>query len=151
MITCKRTTSENADFQILVKELDADLRVRDGDEHAFYAQFNKTDQIKYIIVAYENEQPVGCGAIKEFAPGVMEIKRMYVPVQKRGQGIASKILEELELWAIELNFSKCILETGKKQPEAIALYKKNGFTIISNYGQYENVENSVCFEKNLNK
>ncbi len=151
MITCKRTTSENADFQILVKELDADLRVRDGDEHAFYAQFNKTDQIKYIIVAYENEQPVGCGAIKEFAPGVMEIKRMYVPVHKRGQGIASRILKELELWAIELNFSKCILETGKKQPEAIALYKKNGFTIISNYGQYENVVNSVCFEKNLNK
>jgi GNAT superfamily N-acetyltransferase len=139
------------DFQILVKELDADLRIRDGEEHAFYAQFNKTDQIKYVVVAYENEQPVGCGAIKEFAPGIMEIKRMYVPVNNRGQGIASKILQELEFWAIELNFSKCILEMGTKQPEAIALYKKNGFEIISNYGQYENVANSVCFEKNLSK
>lgn len=149
MIECIKTNSENEDFRLLVKELDADLSIRDGDEHSFYHQFNKIDAIKYAIVAYENKIPVGCGAIKEFATDTMEVKRMYVLPNKRGQGIASIILKELEAWVLELGFSKCILETGKKQPEAISLYTKNGYFIIPNFGQYENVENSVCFEKQL--
>jgi putative acetyltransferase len=147
MIKYIRTNSENNDFQNLVRELDADLKIRDGEDHAFYAQFNKIDKIKYSIVAYENGIPVGCGAIKEYSPDTMEIKRMYVLPERRGQGIASLILKQLELWAKELNFRKCIMETGLKQPEAIALYKKNRYRIIPNYGQYANVEKSVCFEK----
>ena len=79
----------------------------------------------------------------------MEIKRMYVPENKRGNGIASAILKELEQWALALSYKKCLLETGKKQPEAIELYKKNGYKIIPNFGQYANIENSVCFEKIL--
>ena len=66
---------------------------------------------------------------------------------KRGQGVATEVLKALEAWATELNYTKCVLETGKKQPEAIDLYLKNGYAVIPNYGQYENVENSVCFEK----
>lgn len=149
MITCIKTNSENEDFQKLVKELDKDLKIRDGEDHSFYAQFNKIDKIKYAIVAFDNEIPVGCGAVKEYSQDTMEVKRMYVLINRRGQGIASTILRELEQWAIELNYRKCVLETGKKQPEAIELYKKNGYKIIPNFGQYENVENSVCFEKIL--
>ena len=144
-----RTNADNEDFQKLVRELDADLKVRDGQEHLFYAQFNKIDTIKYAIVAYENDIPVGCGAIKKYDADSMEIKRMYVLPDKRGQGIASAILKELEQWAWELGGRKCLLETGRKQPEAIALYTKNGYAIIPNFGQYEQVENSVCFEKAL--
>ena len=151
MIHFIRTDSDNKFFQALVRELDADLKIRDGEDHSFYSQFNKIDKIKYAIVAFDNETPVGCGAIKELSKDAMEVKRMYVPVNKRGLGIATSILKELEDWAFELNYSKCLLETGKKQPEAIALYKKNGYHIIPNYGQYENVENSVCFEKILNE
>lgn len=147
MINCIKTDSDNEAFRKLVKELDADLKIRDGDEHLFYNQFNKIDTIKYVIIAYENELPIGCGAIKEYAPDTMEVKRMYVVLNKRGQGIASIILKFLEQWIIELNYKRCLLETGKKQPEAIALYKKNGYTIIPSYGQYKNIENSVCFEK----
>ena len=150
MIKLIRTESDNADFVKLVKELDADLAIRDGDEHPFYAQFNKIDKIKYVVVAYENDNPVGCGAIKEYAPNTMEIKRMYTSQGKRGKGIASKVLTELEIWAAELSFEKCILETGIKQPEAIVLYKKNGYQLIPNYGQYAGVENSVCFMKYTN-
>ena len=149
MINCIRTNSEDGNFQKLVKELDADLRIRDGEDHSFYAQFNKIDKIKFAIIAYDNELPVGCGAIKEYDQDRMEIKRMYVLENRRGQGIASAILKELERWAIDLNIKSCLLETGKKQPEAIALYKKNGYQIIPNFGQYEKVENSVCFEKML--
>jgi putative acetyltransferase len=144
-----RTNSENTDFIKLVALLDADLKFRDGEDHAFYAQFNKIDKIKYAVVAYENEIAVGCGAFREYSPTTVEVKRMYVSENSRGKGIATKVLSELEKWAAELNYSRCLLETGKNQPEALALYKKNGYSITPNFGQYQNVDNSVCFEKNL--
>lgn len=149
MYTLTRTDSSNPDFQTLVAELDKDLAIRDGDEHAFFAQFNKIAAIKHVIVAYEGDTAAGCGAIKEYERGVAEVKRMYVPEEYRGRGIASLILAELEKWAAELGYTKCILETGIRQPEAIGLYKKNGYTIIPNYGQYATVESSVCFEKGV--
>jgi putative acetyltransferase len=149
MIQIIRTNSENFEFRKLVTMLDAELAVIDGSDHSFYSQFNKIDKIKYVAIAYENGEPTGCGAMKEYSAGTMEIKRMYTSPGGRNKGIATKILSELEGWAHELSYSTCILETGKRQPEAIALYKKNGYAIIPNYGQYAGVENSVCFEKKL--
>ena len=150
MINLVRTDSDNADFRELVVLLDQDLQIRDGDEHSFYAQFNKIDKIRHVLVAYEDGVAVGCGAIKEYVSGVAEIKRMFVRAERRGRGIAQSILVELESWASELNFTECILETGWKQPEAIRLYQKSGYAIIPNYGQYQGVENSVCMRKPLN-
>lgn len=149
MITFVKTDSENPDFVSLVRLLDADLAKRDGDEHGFYAQYNKIAMIKHAIVAHENGVPVACGAIKEVAPGVMEVKRMYTLPGSRGKGIAGKVLSELEKWAAESGYIKCVLETGKRQPEAIRLYEKSGYKNIPNYGQYIGVDNSVCFEKEL--
>ena len=149
MITIKRTTSDDNNFQELVKLLDLELQERDGDEHLFYAALNKTNTLNYVIVAYDHDEPIGCGALRAFSKDVMEVKRMFVPLQKRGQGIASTILKALEIWCKELGIKKCVLETGKNQPEAIALYKKNHYNIIPNFGKYEDVENSVCFEKEL--
>lgn len=142
-----RTTSDNTDFQFLVTLLDADLKIRDGDDHPFYDQFNKIQNIRNVVLCYIDGKPAGCGAFKEYDPKTVEIKRMFVLPEHRGKGIALTILKELEFWAIELNYSACILETGKKQPEAIRLYQKAGYSIISNYGQYENAENSVCMKK----
>lgn len=147
MIQLVRTDSENGDFISLVKRLDAELAERDGDDHSFYHQFNKIDKIKHAVVAYEDGRPVGCGAIKEYEPGTMEVKRMYVFPELRGRSIASKVLAELEQWAAEMSYAKCILETGKRQPEAIRLYERRGYRVIPNYGQYAGVDNSVCFEK----
>ncbi len=147
MINIKRTDSLDKDFQKLVKELDNDLMMRDGDEHLFYNQFNKIDSIKNAVVAYEEGQPVGCGAIRKFSEDAMEVKRMYVLPAKRGQGVADAVLKELESWAAELNYKRCVLETGKKQPEAIAFYTKNNYKVIPSFGQYLHVENSICFEK----
>ena len=149
MIRIIRTTSDNQDFINLVRKLDADLAEKDGGDHSFYHQFNKIDKIKHAVLAYEDNRPTGCGAIKKFNPQVMEIKRMYTLPEGRGKGVATKILSELEKWASELSYKKCILETGKRQPEAIELYKKNGYKNISNYGQYKGIENSVCFEKEM--
>ncbi len=149
MIITKRTNSGNKDFQELVRELDFELKMRDGEDHLYYAQLNKTDSLKYVIVVYDQDEPIGCGALREYSEKTMEIKRLFVPLKNRKQGIASTILKELEVWGKELNFKKCILETGKNQPEAIKLYGKNNFKIIPNFGQYKDVPNSVCFEKPL--
>lgn len=149
MMTTTRTTSNNPDFQLLVSELDRYLAIRNGDANDFFVQFNQVDQIKHVILAYENDTVVGCGAMKEYKPGSMEVKRMFVPIEQRGKGIASSILKELESWAKELGYSKCILETGNDMKEAVGLYKKSNYQVIPNYGQYENVADSVCFEKVL--
>ncbi|RIA09833.1 N-acetylglutamate synthase-like GNAT family acetyltransferase [Flavobacteriaceae bacterium MAR_2010_72] len=150
MLHLKRTDSNDQDFRLLVKALDADLALRDGDDHDFYKQFNTIDVIKYAVVAYEDGVPVGCGAIKMFDSNTMEIKRMFVIPEFRGKGIAGKILNALEHWASELGCNQVVLETGINQQEALALYKKSGFERISNYGQYIRVENSFCFRKTLN-
>lgn len=147
MINLIRTNSDDSDFRQLVALLDQDLQTRDGNEHSFYAQFNKIDKIRHVVVAYLGGEAVGCGAIKEFEEGAAEVKRMFVRPERRGRGVAKSILAELEKWAKELNFSECVLETGLKQPEAIGLYQKSGYEKISNYGQYEGVENSVCMKK----
>lgn len=142
-----RTEAENPQFQELVKLLDAGLAVTDGEDHAFYDQFNKLDGIKYVILAKIGVEAVGCGAIKRFDAESMEVKRMFVLPSNRGKGIAKGILRELENWALELGFKRCVLETGKRQTEAIALYLSCGYQVIPNYGQYIGMENSICFEK----
>jgi GNAT superfamily N-acetyltransferase len=147
MIKIIRTNSENHDFIELVKFLDADLAIRDGKDHLFYSQFNSINKIKFVVLAYENEKPLGCGALKEYDKDTMEVKRMYTSPAVRKKGIATRIISELENWACELSCTKCVLETGKRQTEAVGLYKKNGYTLIPNYGQYIGVENSLCFEK----
>jgi putative acetyltransferase len=149
MIIFKRTDSGNKDFIELVKRLDVYLAEKDGSDHAFYASHNKLDDIKHVVVAYENDKPVGCGAIKQYSPDTMEVKRMYTLPESRGKGIATAILNELENWAAELSFEKCILETGRRQTEAVALYGKNGYKVIPNYGQYAVMEYSMCFEKEI--
>ena len=149
MIIIKRTNFENSHFQELVKALDEDLKIRDGEDHAFYAQFNKTAKLKHVVMAYDGDEPVGCGALREHEAGTMEVKRMYVLPSKRGRGIASTVLAELETWCREFGIKNCILETGKNQPEAIHLYTKSNYKRIPNYGQYQTVENSVCFKKEL--
>ncbi len=149
MIRLVRTNSENSDFINLVKDLDNFLKITDGDEHEFYNQYNNIDVIKHTVVAYFNEEPAGCGAFKMFEKDCVEIKRMFTNSNFRGKGVASKILKELEIWAKELNYKSCILETGIRQTEAVAFYKKNNYTLIPNYGQYTNVSNSLCFKKML--
>lgn len=150
-MTTIRTTSDDQDFQELSKELEQDLKFRDGDQHLFYAELNKVDKMPNVIVVYKNGLPIGCGAVRIYNEDTMEIKRMFVKPSNRGQGIATTILTELEEWSLELGFKYCILETGKNQPEAIELYKKSNYTIIPNFGKYIGNENSICFKKAMDQ
>ena len=149
MITVKRTNSENKDFIGLVSLLNTYLKIIDGDEHAFYSQYNNIDVLKHVVVVYKNESPLACGAFKALSEDTVEVKRMFTQEDSRGMGLASKVLQELEVWAIELDFNTCVLETGKRQKEAVSFYKKMNYSIIPNYGQYKGIENSLCFKKEL--
>ncbi|RZK38046.1 MAG: GNAT family N-acetyltransferase [Hymenobacter sp.] len=144
-----RTTSENPDFRALVQLLDQDLAERDGAEHNYYAQFNTIASLQHVVVAYQEDAPVGCGAFKPFDPEAVEIKRMYVRPSQRQRGVAQAVLAELERWAAELGYAACVLETGRRQPEAIALYHRCGYADTPSYGQYVGVANSVCMRKEL--
>jgi putative acetyltransferase len=144
-----KTDSDNQDFRVLVAQLDSYLQMRDGDMHAFFSQYNKIDHIKYVLVAYHENTPIACGALKQYDHNTMEIKRMFVVADWRKKGVASKVLAELEAWSKALNFERCILETGENLPEAIQLYHKNNYKLIPNYGQYVDVAISHCFEKIL--
>lgn len=144
-----RITQPNSHFNQLVIELDQFLAITDEDEHDFYNQFNSVLNLKNMVVAYRDKQPVGCGAFKEFDKERVEIKRMYVTPSERGSGLAKSILDELEKWSRESGYQSCILETGKRQVEAVRFYQKCGYQIIPNYDQYIGMENSLCFEKKL--
>lgn len=146
MVSILRTNSNHQDFQKLTALFDEYLIDIDGDEKDFFAQYNQI-YIDNVIICYKNDVAVGCGAFKKSDMQVAEIKRMFVPVEHRGKGIALKILSELEVWAIELNHTSCILETSVKLENAIALYKKSGFEFIPNYEPYIGVESSVCMKK----
>ncbi|MFC3160674.1 GNAT family N-acetyltransferase [Chryseobacterium arachidis] len=108
----KRTDSSNTDFRYLVKFLDQDLAVRDGEEHAFYHQFNAIDQLKNCALFYIGEKPVACGAFKKFDDDTVEIKRMFVLPEYRGKGYASRILGELEIWARDEDFTFAVWKLG---------------------------------------
>ena len=149
MINLVRCTSENNDFQNLVILLDMDLNSRYGKIQDQYNQYNKIEGIKNVIVAYDAQTPVGCGCFKLYSNDSVEMKRMFVKPENRGQGISKSILSELEKWAKEEGFKYSILETGIKQFEACGLYKKFGYEIIENYGQYIDMPHSLCMKKSL--
>ncbi len=146
-----QTQSNNGDFIFLLYFLDKELFHLYGDSQNNYTELNNVENIRHVILAFDDEQErvIGCGAIKKYDADSMEIKRMFVIKEKRGNGIATGILKGLEKWAKELGYGKCILETGPLQPEAINMYQKNGYESIPNFGPYVGMDRSVCFSKTL--
>lgn len=148
-IEIQRCDSTNADFRNLIKSLDAELDERYGNLQKQYDVYNKIEFLETVVVAYEENTPVGCGCFKSTDDQNVEMKRVFVRNNCRGKGIASLVLNELECWAKEKGFQYSILETGSKQHEAISLYKKCGYNVIDNFGQYIGNTNSICMKKAL--
>lgn len=144
-----RTTSQDPAFRELVALLDMDLAARNGDNNAFFAQYNKLEHIQHVVMVAHGERPVGCGAFKPFDGDAVEMKRMFTMPGHRRQGIGSTVLHALEQWAMELGQVRRVLETGKNMTEAVALYGRHGYRLIPNYGPYIGVVDSLCFEKVL--
>ena len=148
-IILKRTTSSNPDFKNLTILLDKELHNQYGDLQSEYDRYNHIIDINTVVIAYRDKSAVGCGCFKQIDDTSAELKRMFVKPDERKHGIGSSILSELEIWAKERGFLYAVLETANKQHESIALYKKAGFSIIPNYGEYIGKEISVCMKKKL--
>ncbi len=148
-IRLKRTNNTDTDFLSLVSLLDKFLQELNGEAQGDYAPHNKLDYLDTAVVIYIDDKPVGCGCFKQYSDDSVEIKRMFVSAAARGNGIASKILNELEVWATERGFKYAVLETLKTNTEAVNLYNKQNYKVIDNYGPYITLTNSVCLRKEL--
>jgi len=150
MFLLKRTRATDPDFKSLVIELDKEFWVRYPETQQNFEPYNKVDLTARVVVAYSKEKAVGCGCFRPMAEvGALEIKRMYVLPESRGNGVAKLILLDLEQWGMEEGFTHARLETGIKQPEAIAVYKKAAYIQIPKYPPYVEVLESICMAKRL--
>lgn len=151
IITAERPDEE--DSQLLLASLRAELAEKYPDELRGFSHSPNELMIPgaVFLVARRNGKAVGCGAIRPISPGVAEVKRMFVVAGERGCGVGRKVLQRLELLAGEMGYSTIRLETGLKQPEAIALYETAGYKSYPCYGPYATNPFSVCFEKKLGK
>ncbi len=131
-------------------QLDAELAARYPASaiHGLHAG-DAADPELVFLVARVDGLPVGCGVLRRLAPGVGEVKRMFVLATHRGQGVGRAVLAALEDKAYARGDTLLRLETGARQPEATALYRAAGYTEIDPYGEYTNDPFSVCFEKQL--
>ena len=143
-----RTCSDNPDFGKLTSMLDEEMDSRYGGLQKHFAPFNKIESNKNVVIAYYGDLPVGCGCYRKFDDTSVEIKRMFVAPGHRGSGLA-EILKEIETMAKENGFSRAVLETGIRQPEAIALYQKMGYERMENFGHYAGSTNNICMQKAL--
>jgi GNAT superfamily N-acetyltransferase len=145
----KRTNTVDVFFQTLTKLLDSELNARYGKLQSTYDKHNVMAPIETALVGFDADVPIACGCFKNIDDATVEMKRMFVVPQYRRRGFSSQLLHELEQWACALGYSIARLETGKSQPEAIALYQKQGYEVVENFEPYVGMSNSVCMHKEL--
>jgi len=138
---------DSPDFAVLVSALDAELEDRYPGLSADAPP--PAQDLLVAVVAYSGDAPVGCGALRELEPGVVEIKRMFVLPEARRLGAARRVLEALEARGRALGYSAVRLGSGVRQPEALTLYESCGYCRIPLFGEYEGGELCVCYEKVL--
>ena len=141
---------DNVDVLELIEELDKELLQRYPSSSIHTLDLDKiTNESGLFLVGYISEIAVACCSLCEIEPGVGEIKRVFVKPQYRRKGIAEHIMKHLEEQAVKSGFKFLRVETGVKQPEAVAMYQKLGYYDIAKYGEYINDPNSICMEKRL--
>ena len=145
------TDGGNKDFIELCYELDSFLNeIVGGEENRKeYVPYNKLDDIHDVIIAYDNDIPVGCAGFKKYNAVCAEVKRVFIREEYRGTGISKELMKMLEKLAKQKGFSYFILESGEPLVAAMELYRKTGYMVIPNYGQYRGMDKSVCMKKKL--
>jgi putative acetyltransferase len=133
----------------LIHDLCAEMSERYGKPPSPFSSSEASAPRTVFLVARRQGQPVGCGALRSLDDDTAEIKRMYVAPAGRRQGIARRILLELERQAREFGYRTIRLETGIRQPEAQQLYEFLGYRRIVAFGPYVGNPTSVCFEKSI--
>jgi GNAT superfamily N-acetyltransferase len=138
--------------QALILALNAELRGRYPELGANHFRLDAEEVSSgrgALFVAHLDGRPVGCGAVRRISDREAEVKRMYTVPQARGKGVGRAILSVIEDEARRLGVRRIVLETGVRQPEALALYRRMGFVEIPLFGEYIGSSTSVCLAKEL--
>jgi len=141
------TDATDPRVELLVKELRAELDARYPEEIEF--EHPKVRERARFLLALADGEAVGCCALQALDGGDSEVKRMYVRPGNRGLGVGRRLMTAVEELAVASGRTSMRLETGPRQPEAIAVYERAGFTRIPNYPPYDQWELSLCYSKNL--
>jgi GNAT superfamily N-acetyltransferase len=151
MLLLKTDTLDSVVAVALTSAQLAEMEERYGqpDELDGLAAVQLTPPSGTFIVAWIDDVAVGCGGLRRIDDATGEIKRMFVAAEARRRGVARALLAELEATARSLGYTRLVLETGIKQPEAIALYEAHGYKPIEPYGLYKDSPLSRCFAKSL--
>jgi putative acetyltransferase len=137
-------TPDDPELAALLNAAFAELVSRYGPEGR-----SKVQPDARFLITSVNGEAVACGAIQPLDGRTGELKRMYVTPAHRGRGIATKLLAALEELAREQDYHRLRLATGIRQPEAIALYERCGYTRVEPYGKYVNAPLTRCYEKSV--
>jgi GNAT superfamily N-acetyltransferase len=134
----------------LVAEMLADLNERygPGDFRTMAPRDFEAPDGAFLVVVVGGS-PAACGGFLRVDERTAELKRMFVRPAWRGRGVARRLLAELEGRAAALGYRRMRLETGVRQPEAIALYRSAGYDEVPRFPPFEDDERSVCFAKTL--
>lgn len=152
-VTLKEVNYHCTDFIHLCDELDLFLNHAIGGEQKRekYKKFNILDTLDFVIVAYVNQNPIGCAALRKYSDDDMEVKRFYIREEYRGKNIGGTILERLIKKSKAWGYKRMILETGDFLADSVRLYSRYGFEQIPNYGAYQNMPESLCMGLNITK
>ncbi|WFR58380.1 GNAT family N-acetyltransferase [Anaerocolumna sp. AGMB13025] len=147
----KDTDGEDTDFAMLCNRLDNSIDEIVGDklDRSQYVQYNQRDSIHDVIIAYLKGEPIASGAFKMYDEDHAELKRIYVEASHRKLGLGAELVRRLEAKAKIKGYKWCILETGKPLEAACHMYKKAGYKVIPNYGQYADMPDSICMERKI--
>jgi GNAT superfamily N-acetyltransferase len=136
--------------QHLIERVQQEYVVRYGGRDAAVvdpAEFSPP--LGLFLVAEVGGVPAGCGGWRAHADGAAEVKRMYVEPAFRRRGIAALVLAELERTAAAAGHHHLLLNSGDRQPEALALYARAGYTPVTGYGVYADEPGAVFLGKDL--
>ena len=131
-------------------QMDAELAPRYADVRALRGPRRAVDpaSVRVTYVAYDGERPIGTASLR-FAHGEHEVKRVYVAPTHRRLGLAARLLDALGTWALDAGVRRIVLQTGIRQPDAVALYQREGWQPIEPFGEYVGDTISLCFSKEL--
>lgn len=149
MIEVRRVAWDDPDGIALREAQQSEVSARYGVDDSEPGPKPTAADMTLFLVAFDGEEPVGCGGLRALDATHGEVKRMYVVPARRGTGVSTAILSRLEEEARALGWERLLLETGTEQPDAMRFYEREGFARIPNYGHYVDSEISRCYAKAL--
>jgi putative acetyltransferase len=146
----RRTDGGDPAYVLLTRRLDDELWSRYGRTPPAYER--QADFVPdAVVVASEDDLPVGCAGFRRRDAATIQLARMYVAESRRGQGVGRAIVRELEAWAIERGAVAAVVEVGLRQPEIVELYEATGYRLIDATETFGAGEQGYALRKTLRR